>query len=117
MDSYTTVTTRPVYHGVRIIWYIIDVLEVLLVFRFFLKLFGANPAAGFTNFIYQTTYSFAYPFLGVFPSTPVASGRGIFEWNSLLAMLVYYLIALVIIRLFLAEKTVTTTSEAVVKHY
>jgi YggT family protein len=115
MDTYT-VTTRPVYSGIRIIWYIVDVLEVLLVFRFFLKLFGANPAAGFTNFIYQTTYSFAYPFLGVFSSTPVTNGRGIFEWNSLLAMLVYYLIALVIIRLFLLDRTVTT-SDAVVKHY
>jgi uncharacterized protein YggT (Ycf19 family) len=110
MDSYTSVTTKPIYHGTRIVWYIADLLELLLLLRFFLKLFGANPNAIFTNFIYQVTYSFAYPFLSVFRSTPVQNG--VFEWNSLLGMLVYYLLALVIIRLFLMGKTVSTSEAA-----
>jgi len=106
MATYTTITTKPAaFEGARIVWYIADVLEILLMFRFLLKLLGANPTATFTNLIYQITYAFASPFLSVFPSTPVAGG--VFEWNALLAMLVYYLLALIIVRLFFMSTTVS----------
>jgi YggT family protein len=114
METYTTVTTRPaVHYGIRIVWYVLDVLEILLLLRFALKLFAANPFAIFANFIYQITNSFAYPFLAVFRSTPLQNG-GVIEWNALLAMLVFYLIAMVIIRLFLMDRVVSTET---VKHY
>src|SRR3989344_6489942 len=98
MDSFNSPTTKPLYRGTQIVWYILGVLEVLLAFRFVLKLLGANPGAGFTNFIYKTTYVFAAPFLSVFKITRVEGS--VFEWTSILAMLVYWLIAWGIIKLF-----------------
>ena len=110
MDSYTSPTTKPLFKGTQIVWYILSILEALLIFRFLLKLMAANPAAGFTAFIYGSTLPFTAPFLAVFPRTVVEGS--IFEWTTLLAMLVYWLIAVGIIKLFLMSKTVSTPEAA-----
>jgi len=110
MDSYNSPTTKPLFKGTQIVWYLLSLLEVLIAFRFVLKLTGANPAAGFTSFIYAVTWPFTAPFLAVFPRTTVQGS--IFEWTSLLAMLVYWMIALAIVRLFLMSKTVSTPEAA-----
>ncbi len=93
MDSHNSPTTKPLFKGTQIVWYFISLLEVLLVFRFVLKLTGANAAAGFTSFIYTITWPFTAPFLAVFPRTVVQGS--VFEWTTLLAMLVYWLIGVV----------------------
>jgi hypothetical protein len=111
MDSFNSPSTKPLYRGTQIVWYIIGLLEVLLAFRFVLKLLGANPDAGFTSFIYGITYIFASPFLNVFRVTQVAGS--IFEWTTILAMFVYWLIAFGIIKLFLMGRTVSTPEAAV----
>lgn len=110
MDSYNSPTTKPLYKGTQIVWYILGILEALLAVRFILKLLGANPAAGFSNFVYDVSYIFAAPFLNVFQITKVDSS--IFEWTTLLAMIVYYIIALGIIKLFFMSKTVSTPEAA-----
>ncbi len=110
MDSYNSPTTKPLFKGTQIVWYLVSLLEVLLVFRFVLKLTGANPTAGFSSFIYALTWPFTAPFLAVFPRTVVQGS--IFEWTTLLAMLVYWMIALAIVRLFLMSKTVSTPEAA-----
>ncbi len=112
MDSYTSPTTKPLYRGTQVVWYILGVLEALLLFRFVLKMLGANAQAGFTFFIYGATHIFAAPFLNVFRITQIEGS--IWEWTTLLAMLVYGLVALGIVKLFLMGKTVST-SEAAVK--
>ncbi len=111
MDSSVAPSTKPLYRGTQIVWYIVGLLEALLAFRFVLKLLAANPEAGFSNFIYSVTHVFAAPFINVFRLTQVQGS--IFEWTTLLAMLVYYLIALGIIRLFLMSKSVSTPEAAV----
>jgi len=110
MDSYTSPSTKPLYLGTRIVWYLLGLLEVLLAFRFVLKLLGANAEAGFTSFIYGATYVFTAPFLSVFRMTKVSGS--IFEWTTLLAMLVYWLVALAIIKMLLIGKTVSTPEAA-----
>ncbi len=110
-SSYSSPTTKPLYRGTQIVWYIIGLLEALLAFRFVLKLLGANPAAGFTSFIYGVTYPFASPFLNVFKITRVEGS--IFEWTTLLAMLVYWLIAMAIGKLLVMGRTVSTPEAAV----
>jgi len=110
MNSYNSPTTKPLFKGTQIAWYLLSLLEVLLAFRFVLKLMGANAGAGFTNFIYALTWPFTAPFLAVFPKTAVEGS--IFEWTTLLAMLVYWMIALAIVRLFLMSKTVSTGEAA-----
>jgi hypothetical protein len=110
MDSFNSQSTKPLYRGTQIVWYILGLIEVLLAFRFLLKLLAANPVAGFTAFIYGTTYIFATPFLAVFSKTQIAGS--IFEWTTLLAMFVYWVIALGIIKLFLMSKAVSTPEAA-----
>ncbi len=110
MDSHISPRTKPLYRGTQIVWYILGLIEVLLAFRFLLKLLGANPGAGFTSFIYGVTHIFAAPFLNVFRISQVA-GK-VFEWTTLLAMLVYWIVALGIIKLFLMSKDVSTPEAA-----
>jgi hypothetical protein len=110
MDSYNSPTTKPLFKGTQIVWYLLSLLEVVLAFRFVLKLTGANPGAGFTSFVYALSWPFTAPFLAVFPRTTVEGS--IFEWTTLLAMLVYWMVALAIIKLFLMSKTVSTPEAA-----
>ena len=82
-----------------------------MAFRFLLRLFGANPAAGFTNFIYDISYPFAAPFLNVFRITRVEGS--VVEWTTLLAMVVYWLIAWAIVKMFVMSRSVSTPEAAV----
>jgi len=102
---------KPLYRGVQVVWYLLGVLEIVLAFRFLLKLLGANPAAGFTNFIYSVSYPFVAPFLAVFKITRVEGS--VFEWTTLLAMAVYCLVAWGIIKLFAMSRPVSRPEAAV----
>jgi uncharacterized protein YggT (Ycf19 family) len=93
------------------VYYILGIVEALLAFRFILRLLGANPAAGFTQFIYGITYPFATPFLAVFQNSRIVPGS-VFEWTTLLAMLVYWLLAIAIIKIFIMGRTVSTPEAA-----
>ncbi len=103
----TPSNVRPLYRGTQIVWYIFYVIETILLFRFALKLIGANASAGFTQFIYSISYPFAAPFLYVVNS-PRAFGSTI-EWSTLLAMLVYWVLAWGIVRLIVMGKPVSNT--------
>lgn len=111
-SSYNATSTKPLYRGTQIVWYILYIIEILLAFRFVLKLLAANPSAGFSAFIYGASYIFATPFLAVFHNTRVIAGS-VFEWTTLLAMAVYWVLAVLIIRLFLMGKSVSTPEAAV----
>jgi len=110
MDSYSSNTTKPIFRGTQIVWYILGLLEVFLVFRLVLKMLAANAAAGFSSFIYGATYIFVAPFNAVFGITQVQGS--ILEWTTLLAMLVYYLVGWGIIKILLMSKTVSTPEAA-----
>ncbi len=110
MDSYNSPSTKPLYRGTQVVWYVLGILEVLMAFRFVLKLLEANPSAGFTSFIYNVTYPFVTPFLNVFKITRVEGS--VFEWTTLLAMFVYWLIAYAVIKIFLMGRSVSTPEAA-----
>lgn len=110
MEAANSSTTKPLYRGTQIVWYIVGLLEALLVFRFLLKLFGANAGAGFTSFIYGVTQPFAGPFLSVFKITKVSGS--VFEWTTILAMIVYWLIAMAIAQALVMGKTISTPEAA-----
>lgn len=110
MDSYNSPSTKPLYRGTQVVWYILGLLETLLAFRLVLKLFAANPTAGFSKFIYNVSYPFAAPFLNVFRTTKIEGN--IFEWTTVLAMLVYALIAWGLVKMFSMSKTVSTPEAA-----
>lgn len=76
----------------RIIWFLTDLLLILLAFRFVLALLGANPSNWFANFIYSVTHPFVAPFFGLFNYNQ-QFGISRFEGYTLIAMLVYLMIA------------------------
>ncbi len=110
MNSYNSRSTKPLYRATQIIWALLGIIEVILAFRFLLKLFGANPAAGFTSFMYTISYPFAAPFVSVFGLTQVQGS--IFEWTTLLAMLVFGLLGWGIVKLLTMSRSVSTPEAA-----
>ena len=107
-----TVTTEMASQPDRIaqvVYIAFGVVEALIAFRVVLKLLAANPDAGFSSLIYAITWPFVALFQGVFP-TPV-SHSSVFEFSSVLAILVYALLSWVMVRLVhVAGHRQTTTS-------
>ncbi len=83
---------KTIFRFNQIIWYILGLIEVLLVFRIILKALGANPFAGFTNLIYSITTPLSAPFNGILGS-PNITGTSIIEWPAIIAAIVYLCVA------------------------
>lgn len=81
------------------IWLLLALSEGLLAIRFVLRLLGANPVAGFAQLIYGVTAPLVAPFTGLF-GTPRFEGSA-FEFTTLVAMIVYALLAWVIVKVML----------------
>ncbi|MCX6731260.1 MAG: YggT family protein [Candidatus Roizmanbacteria bacterium] len=82
---------KTILRSNQIIWYILGFIEVLLTFRLFLKMLGANQYVGFTSFIYSITAPLALPFSGVVGVS--GTGSSILEWSTIIAGIVYLCIA------------------------
>ena len=95
-DPYAVRRDRPLKVQ-SVIYLLFGILAGLLVIRFLLGLLGANPAAGFAQFIYGITAPFIAPFVGLF-GQPRFQGS-VFEFNSLVAIVVYGLIAWVLVKI------------------
>lgn len=77
------------------IYYVLSVIEVLLLFRFIFKLLGANPQNGFVAFLYSLAGIFIAPFSGIFNSfvTDGLAAKSVLEPSTLIAMAVYAVLA------------------------
>jgi uncharacterized protein YggT (Ycf19 family) len=80
----------------QVITLIFAILEMAIAFRVLLKLIAANPASPFAQFMYQMTGPFLAPFAGL-TATPSADGA-VLEIPALIAMLVYGVLYLLVIR-------------------
>lgn len=92
---------KSIWRAENIMYYILGILEVVLAFRFVLKLLGANPASGFVDFVYGLSGIFVAPFNAIF-TTGEAAGNVVkaeLEPATLIAMLVYALIVWGVVRL------------------
>ncbi len=96
---------KKILHITQFIWYFTSILEIFLLLRFIFRFLQANPNAGFTQMIYSMTAIFTEPFQYVFPN-PVMEGS-VFEWSTLLAMLVYWFIAIGMVKLMYIGRPVT----------
>jgi uncharacterized protein YggT (Ycf19 family) len=82
-----------------LIYFYVIVVEIILFLGFVLLLFGANPTAGFTQWVYRNLDRAMAPFRGIF--TPIQLGstsnnvESVFETSVLFAMIVYAILALV----------------------
>ena len=80
------------YWTTTITYFILGVIEVILLLRLIFRLLGANQDNSFITFLYNLSHIFVGPFNGIFNDQ--ALGRsGVFETSTLIAMLVYALIA------------------------
>jgi len=72
-------------------WVIVSL--VLLVLAFILELFGANPDAGFAQWVYRSVERTMSPFRGLFE--PITFGKqSVLDTSVLFAMIVYGFVAL-----------------------
>ncbi len=106
MDSKIAPSTQPIYRGVQFVWFVFGILETILALRLILKALGANPVSGFANFVYSLTYPFVAPFQSVFSTTNITGST--LEWTTLLALVVYWILAIILIQLLLMGKSVST---------
>ncbi|MDO8686369.1 MAG: YggT family protein [Clostridiales bacterium] len=95
----------------KIVYYISAILETLLAFRLVLKLLGANPQSIFVSIIYSVTKVFLFPFVGIFRSavTEGIETQSVLEPSTIIAMIVYALVAWGIVRLIEINKVSRNT--------
>jgi len=75
------------FKATYLIWLLLGLLEALIGLRILLKLMAANPANPFAMLVYNFSYIFVFPFMGL-TVTPAAGGM-VLEISSFIAMLVY----------------------------
>ncbi len=71
-------------------YFLLGVLEIILLLRFIFRLLGANEYNSFIPFLYNLSYPFVVAFHGIFDARTI--GNGVLEFSTLIAMLVYGLI-------------------------
>jgi hypothetical protein len=85
----------------KIVYYLLGVLEVLFAFQFIFKLLGANPGSTFVSLIYTISGAFLAPFSSIFRAA-VNKGietESVLEPTTIIAMIVYALIAYGVVKL------------------
>jgi uncharacterized protein YggT (Ycf19 family) len=80
------------YWVTAVIYFLLGVLEVILGLRWLFRLLGANTGNGFISFLYSLSHPFVAPFNNMFNDQTLGR-QGVFEFSTLIAMLVYALIA------------------------
>jgi YggT family protein len=79
------------FKATQLIWLLLGILEALIALRFVFKLIGVNAANAFAAFLYGVTDLFVAPFASL-TGAPAAGGM-VLEISSLIAMVVYLLLA------------------------
>lgn len=82
---------RTIFRSYQVVWYVLTFIEILLAFRATFKAIGANPFSGFVSLIYGITDPLIIPFAGILRTS--ASGSSVIEWSTIVAAVVYLLIA------------------------
>jgi len=101
MSSYQEVRTTQhesgrgqriaVFKATQIIWLLLGLLEAAIALRVIFKLIAVNAANPFATLLYNVTHLFVGPFASL--AKAPTSGGMVLEISSILAMLVYLLIA------------------------
>jgi hypothetical protein len=94
-EKLAPATRTGVFRANYLVYYVLGIIESLMILRLIFKLLGANPGSGFVSFVYSTSGFLLAPFTSIFP---VATGTGvttvsIIEPAVFIAIIVYALIA------------------------
>jgi YggT family protein len=79
------------FKATQLIWLLLSLVEVAIALRVVFKLIGVNAANSFATLLYSVTNLFVAPFASL-TGTPAAGGM-VLEISSIIAMIVYLLIA------------------------
>jgi hypothetical protein len=100
-----------IVRGARVLTYLVYAFVlfalVMLVLGFFLLLFGANPDAGFAQWVYRSLDRVMAPFRGLFKPVDL-SGNSVLDPSIVFAMIVYGIVGLALSALidWLTEKMI-----------
>lgn len=83
-----------VSQNMNVVYYILGIVEALLLFRLLFRVLGANPANSFVSFLYSLTRNLIAPFSGIFGIYETGTvGQYILEPATIIAMVVYAVLA------------------------
>ena len=94
--NVTANPNAPVWTATRVIVLLFSVLEVLLLIRFAMKLFGANAQQALVAGLYGITEPLVRPFQGIWPQTDTPV---VFDLPALLAIVSLFLVAALVVAL------------------
>ena len=92
----SAIKTTAIKVGRVVLWLVyiwVAITLVLLFLSFLLELFGANPTAGFVDWVYRSTERAMAPFRGIFEPITL-SDQSVLDVSVLFAMIVYVFVAL-----------------------
>jgi uncharacterized protein YggT (Ycf19 family) len=93
-DARVTVgTISKILLWIVYVWVVLNL--VLLFLAFVLRLFGANPQADFTQWVYRSVTRSMAPFRGIFEPI-VLSDQSVLDTSLLFAMIIYGVVALLL---------------------
>ena len=92
-DSTAVAATKLI----GVLYLLFGIIEAIIFIRFLLRALAANTAAGFAQFIYGLSGPFVAPFEGLLGAP--GFGGAVFDFSSLIAILIYALISVAIARL------------------
>ncbi|GCE16040.1 hypothetical protein [Tengunoibacter tsumagoiensis] len=75
-----------------IVYFLLAVFEVIMALRLLFRFLGANQSNAFISFLYDLSHLFVGAFNGIFNDQTIGN-TGVFEVSTVIAMLVYALIA------------------------
>jgi len=84
----------------RLVDIFVGIVVLALGLRLVLRLFGANPATPFVDWVYTMTLPLLEPFRGIFPSQ-VIDGGFVLEFTTIFAMVAYAILGWLIAELIL----------------
>lgn len=97
-DTRDVVVTDGRNRTEDVVWFILAIVGAILLVRFIMLLFGARQGVPFVEFWYGISAPLVAPFAGIFGNDTYNTYSGSrFEAESLVAMLVYALIAYLIV--------------------
>jgi hypothetical protein len=104
----TTTTTRtyasrtPTYSGssrlAQFVWLVVGIVDVILALDFIFRAAG-GANTGFAHYVYRIGGWLSAPFAGIFTNTPITNGRTFVRWADVLAVVIYTLAALAVVKL------------------
>jgi hypothetical protein len=80
------------YWITTVTYFVLGVLEVILLLRLLFRLLGANEGNAFIRFLYDLSHIFVVGFNGIFNDQALGT-HSVFELSTVIAMIVYALLA------------------------